>query len=190
MPEVKTVGSPYVNKEFQSAVIYLNDGTALTDLFLRFNAYKNQMEFKESLNEEDSLIRIVKKTPEFTIKIADRFYDFVPFSGSIEKGQYFEILYRGEQVDLYKRITKKFTEARIARTSFEVDFPRRFKDQFDYFFVNPQGKLIEISVSEKKKIAAFGSRSKELNHYLKENKINLDEEKDLLKLVRYLDLLL
>ncbi len=190
MPDIKTDGSPYINKEFQPSVIYLNDGTALSDIFLRFNAFENQMEFKESLIDDDSLIKIVNKTPDFIIKIADTFYDFVPFSGSIEKGIYFEILFRGEKVDLYKKTTKKFTEAKIARTSFEVDFPRRFKDQFDYFFVNPQGKLVEIKGSEKKKIDSFGFMSKELNQYVKEYKTNLNEEKDLIKLVEYLDSLL
>lgn len=190
MPHIKTVGSPYEDATFKPGKLYNDDETFQVSFFARYNVMDDVIEIKNTISEPDSLIKFLIKTPDLSVKIDDKVYDFVPFSGKVEDGAYFEILFRGDKVDLYKRHSKKFIEGRIARTSYEVDFPQRFLDENTYFFVTNEGKMIEFPSSSNKKLEAIPYKKQELNKYIKEKKLQLNEEKDLINLINYLDSLL
>jgi len=189
-PKIKTVGSPYEDATFNPGMLYNDDETFQVNLFARYNIMDDVIEIKNTVSDHDSLIKFLIKTPDLSLKIDEKVYDFVPFSGNIEDGAYFEILFRGNNVDLYKKHSKKFIEGRIARTSYEVDFPQRFVDENAYFFVTNEGKMIEFPSSSNKKLDVIPYKKQELNKYIKEKKLQINEEKDLINLIRYLDSLL
>lgn len=190
IPNLKTVGSPYIHQDFQPAVIYTIHGEVFDGLVMRYNAYLDLMEFKEFITDDDTLISYLNKTPKLMFKIGTQIYDFVPGSGKVENGTYYEVLFRGTHVSLYKKTHKKFTEGRIARTSYETDFPRRYKDSYTYYFVNPNGKLKEFKGSEKKFLNTLNLKEVELQKYIQQQKINHNEEQGYIKIVSYLDSLL
>ncbi len=189
-PYIRTIGTPYINENFQQTTIYTTGGEVYEGLFMRFNAYHEIMEFKEFLTDHDSLIGFLNKTPDLILKIGDQEYDFVFHPKDTENGSYFEVLFRGLNVNLYKKTDKRFTEGRIARTSFEIDSPRRFLDRHSYFYLSPTGELIELKGSQARKLNAINLEKIELQKFIQLNKLNLNEEKDLIKLIVHLDTLL
>jgi hypothetical protein len=190
IPNLEIVGSPYINEDFQESFIYTYDGQVHGGLVMRYNAYLDIMEFKEFLSDHDSLINYIEKTPDLIFNIGKQVYDFIPYYDNLEKGTYMELLLRGVTVDLYKKTNKKYIEARIARTSFEIDYPRRFQDIHSYFFVSPEDNFFELKGSKKIILNTIQLKKVELQQYIRLHKLNLDLESDLLKLIIYLDSLL
>ncbi len=184
-PKIKIVGSPFENNTFQPAILKKQDGTLFSQLFMRYNAYYDIMEIKNATSEPDSLIMILKKSPEFTIQIKDKHYLFIPESNIDEVGQYFEVLYNGKKTQLLKKTTKIFVEGKIARTSFEKDFPHRFNDKVTYFIKDENLKALPSSNS--KKIAVIESINKEVVDYIKEKNLNLNDENSLIEIARLLN---
>ncbi len=190
IPNSKTIGSPYVDEEFKPSSLYNDDASFTISMFARYNVMDNVIEIKNALADNDSLIKLLNKTPDLYVKIDTHVFDFVPFSGKTEDGVYFEVLFRGNAIDLYKKHTKKFIQGKIARSSFEVDFPERFIDENNYFFVTKEGNLIELPDTHNKIRNAIPYKNPVLDKYIKQNKLELKEEKDLIKMMTFLDSLL
>ncbi|WP_339610014.1 hypothetical protein [uncultured Planktosalinus sp.] len=148
-PRLEVIGSPFENDKFQPAYINKQDGSTFSPLFMRYNAYYDIMELKHATSEPDSLIMILEKTPEFTIHINDKKYLLLKEPNSNENLQYFEVLQTGNTLQLLKKTTKKFVEGKIARTSFEKDFPHRFNDHVTYYIKDKS--LTELPRSKRKK---------------------------------------
>ena len=64
------------------------------------------------------------------------------------------------------------------------DFYRILND-----IANNEGVLTELPSSKKKKADAFSENKKELKLFIKENKLNINKEKDLIKLAEYVNTL-
>jgi hypothetical protein len=190
VPNIKIVGTLYINEEFQPTQIFTTGGEVFEGLFMRYNAFHDLMEFKEFVTDHDSLIGYLKKTPDLILKIGEQVFDFVTQTSNADNGTYFEVLYRGLNVKLYKKTNKRFTEARIARTSFETDFPRRYQDRHTYFFVTTNGKHVELKGSQNKLLTLINYRKEELKKFIQQQKLELSEENDLKKLIIHLDSLL
>lgn len=184
-PRIKVVGSPFENNTFQPAILKKQDGTLFSQLFMRYNAYYDIMEIKNATSEPDSLIMILKKTSDFTIQIKDKHYQLIPESNTENKGPYFEVLYDGKKTQLLKKTAKTFVEGKIARTSFEKDFPHRFNDQVTYFIKDEN--LSALPRSNKKRITFFESVNKEVVNYIKEKNLNINEETSLIEIARFLN---
>lgn len=186
---IKTIGSPYANPDFLPGILMTTDSVIHKNIYLRYNVHKNEMEVKTSDDEESEIFSLLK-SPDFYVQIKDKVYEFVPLNGKIEGGTYFEILYSGDHVDLYKNQTKKYSPPERARTSLQGDVPQRFDDLNRYYIVTNEGVLYEVPSSRKKILDIFKAKRNELEKHTKKNKLNFNDESDLLKLIRYYDTLL
>ncbi len=186
---VRTIGSPYAEPEFLSGVLLTSDSILHDNIYLRYNVHRNEMEVKTS-NSEDVDVFSLLKSPDFYVKIKDKVYEFVPLNGKVEDGIYFEILYSGDHVDLYKNQAKKYTPPVPARTSLQGDIPQKFEDVNKYYIVTDEGLLYEIPSSRKAKLDIFNVKKEYLEKFVKKNKLKLNDEEDLLKLITYYDSLL
>lgn len=185
----KTIGSPYAEPEFLPGVLLTSDSIVHQNIYLRYNVHKNEMEVKTSGDEESDIFSLLKST-DFYVQIKDKVYEFVPLNGKVEDGIYFEILYSGDHVDLYKNQTKKYTPPVKARTSLQGDIPQKFEDVNKYYIVTDEGLLYEIPSSRKAKLDIFNVKKEYLEKYVKKNKLKLNDQEDLLQLIRYYDSLL
>ncbi|PHS66993.1 MAG: hypothetical protein COB12_04850 [Flavobacterium sp.] len=180
-------GTPYYNVSFLLGEIYQNNKLIANNIALRYNVASDEFEVKESLTTENSKARVLTKSSDVFVKINKTIFIFALYNGSIEEGSYFQVLFEGEKYNFYKKLIKKLTPAKKAKTSITTDTPAIFTDKIIYFIVTKDGKYYEFPSNKNKKIKVFGSKKETIKKYIKENKLNLNKEEDLKKTIQYFD---
>jgi len=180
-------GTPYNHPSYLMGNVYQNNELLANDVALRYNAIADEMEIKESLASPDEEAKVLTKSPEIFVKIMDDIYIFAPYKGGVEGGGYFQVLYEGTKVDLYKKLNKHFKAEKKSNNSLTRDLPAKFTDDITYFLATKDGKFYEMPNSRNKKLKVFGNKKDVIKDYVNDNRLDLNKEKDLLKAVKYYD---
>ncbi len=180
-------GTPYNNPAYLPGNVYKGKELLATNVALRYNAIADEMEIKESLVSDDEDAKVLTKAPDIYVKIVNDIYVFVPYQGGIEGGGYFQVLFEGQKYDLFKKMKKDFTPAKKATTSITRDIPAKFKDDPIYYIVTKSGKFYELPSNKKKKLKVFSDNMDLVKDYVNDNGLDLNDENDLLRVIRYYD---
>lgn len=186
--EINLVGSPYASDDFMKGIAIKDGLTIARNIGLRYNANKDVFEIKKTFVLTDDQARLLKKTDEISLKINNDSFVFLAPSAINNAQGYFVLLYKGEQLTLYKKIKKEYLPAQKAYSSMTKPVPPSYKKKLIYYIANNEGLLTELSSSKKKKADGLSvDYKKEIKAFVKENKINVNKEKDLIKLAEYVD---
>jgi len=180
-------GTPYNSESFLLGNIYIKGELSTSDVALRYNIYSDEIEIKESLQADDDKRNALIKSPDLSITILRDKFNYIPKGKGLEKGGYFQMLTSGKNYSLCKKLGKKYYPARKAKTSFERDVPARFDDRATYYINFSNGAMVELPGSKKKMYKAFGESENEIKEYAQKNKLDITKEKDLKRIVLYLD---
>lgn len=181
------VGTPYNNPSYLPGTVYKGEEIYASDIALRYNAVADEMEIKRSVTSPDEEARVLTKSPDIFVKIMDDIFIFVPYQGGIEGGGYFEVLYEGSSIDLYKKHVKDFKPAKQATTSITRDTPATFKDEPVYYIATKQGKFYELPSNSNRMMKVFGDNKRTMKEYVQDNRMDVREEDDLKRLIMYYD---
>ncbi|MBT0607694.1 hypothetical protein [Aequorivita echinoideorum] len=173
----------YVNKNFLRGNIYQDEQLIKNDILMRYNAYADQIEIKK---DDSEIYGGLMKDPSIYVKILNDIYVFIPFEGSNDNGGYFNILSEGKKYSLYKKVTAKYIEPKVAKTSYDRNLPPSFTKSTTYYLVE-NGRFYELPSKESKILKVMDGKKKEIKEYMKRNDLDLDEEKDLINVVSYFD---
>lgn len=180
----KPIGSPYLQSMFSPATI----DNIKTQANTRYNVFKDEFEFISQ--KGDTLV--LDKIEDFgsiTFKGNNKKYKLVVYTdnkNSLTNGYLIE-LYAKANFTLYKKENISLSEGKIAKTTFEKDMPARYSKKEDAFFLkNPNGNTTEFPDGKKTLIKMFPDKKQAIETYLKENKIDFDNERDLIKLVDFM----
>lgn len=178
----------YANPEFRTGNIYQIDQLVKSNVQLRYNALEDEIEIKErpSDTEHGALV----KDPDIFVKIGTDLYIFVPFEGSKEKGGYFNVLTEGETYDLYKKVTSVFREGKEAETSYDRATPPSFAKTTTFYLVQKDGDFLQMPSSRRNIMRMFSKKKKEMDDYIKKNRLDVRKEADLIKAVSHFDKLI
>ncbi len=182
-------GSPYFNESFELAEIEYF-GKILNDkVYLRYNAYNDEMEMSLNSSSTDSNNILIKNNKVSCVINNKKFkyLGFTPENSNPIIG-YLSILYLGKSLTLYERKKKIYMQATKARTSLERSFPARYTDKIEYYFSINNGSIFEIKTNKKDVFRKLNSYGESIKKYLSFNKIKIRSKEDLLGLFRYLDL--
>jgi len=181
-------GTPYSNEEFLLGNVYQNDKLVLKDVYLRYNSYADEIEMKRNSTTDDygSLL----KNPETFVKIFKDVYIFVPLKNKNDDGGYFKIVTSGKHYDLYKKTITAFKQPVQAKTTYQQNKPARFDTKVAYFLMSKDGKLGELPTSRNKAAKVMSSKKDEVKNFIDKNKLDLDNEADLARLVDYFNSIL
>ena len=183
-------GSAYENKEFMNGYVFKNGKTMARNVALRYNAKRDEMEVKNSLNSSNKNARVLIKSDDIYIKILDKVFVYTPVKEGIDKAGYFMVLQEGDNYSLYKKITKKFIEGRESINSITRDTPPAFENKVVYYLVNKSdGSFTKFPKSKKGKLKVFTQHKKEIKDFVISNSLNLKKDYALAKLVKYYDTL-
>ena len=181
-------GSPYMSNTFEKGQLFYGD-EAVGTVYFRYNAYNEEIEIKQTNLEEepirglskDKKIRLVSKGESMS------FRTFVDKSGNTKNG-YMTILDEGEY-NLYKHLRVTFKEAKRAENSLVKGAPAKFFQTTEYYLEKPADKRIDYVDLNNKKIVQVvdGDKANELKAFLKENKVKIKTEEDLIKVVGFLN---
>lgn len=180
-------GTPYNNPSFLLGNIY-KEGKLLADnLAIRYNAVADEMEVKQILNSDDENARVLAKSQDIYVKIVDDIYVFVPYQGGVENGGYFQVIFEGSQIALYKKHIKDFKPEKKATSSITKTLPAVFKDKPVFYLVTKSGKFYQMPKSRSKKLKVFGEKQNQMKAFTKQNNLDLNKQEDLLTAVKYYD---
>lgn len=180
-------GSPYNSTTFLLGNVFISKKLTKSDVAMRYNIYSDEIEIKESLQSDDKDISALLKSPDISVTILKDSFVYLSKGKGLEKGGYFQEITTGKNYSLYKKLGKKYYEAKKAKTSFEKDVPAKFEDRETFYIHFSNGGMVELPDSKKKIYKAFGESENEVKKYCKEGKLDVTKEKDLKRVVIYLD---
>ncbi|WP_277633393.1 hypothetical protein [Avrilella dinanensis] len=184
-PEV-TAGSQYINDRFLSARV--NEGT---DLFrIRFNPYLGIMEYDKD-GEIYHLTKDVNTVVEFVgpNSVTYKLYKYT--DNDSEHTEYMKVVFEGEKIAFQTLEKVILKPGKTATNSYESSSQPEYKRDSDKRFMTINGKTQEFSTRTNRFIKMFDkSIQSNLKDYIKDNRIDLDKDADLVKLGRHLDGLL
>ena len=174
-------GTPYYQESFLLGNVFLENELLLSNAALRYNAIADEIEYKDSLNDEDEDAKALVKSKEIYATIMKDTYVFIPAKG------YFIVIFDGSNFSLLKKVTKKYFPAKEAKNNYETPTIAKFSDRVAYHIYTKNGEMYELPNSKSKKLKAFGNSEKIVKDYIKKNDLDLNKEKDLKKVILYLD---
>ena len=181
-------GSPYTHNEYKPAELFYKD-EKVGPVYYRYNALNEEIEIKE--NPMDEGLRGLSRDKNIILKVDGNpmlFKTFIDKEGRTLNG-YLTQLVDGENFDLYKRTRVKFTEGAKAANSFVQDTPSRFS-QFEEYYIQKTGidRIDELVPKKGKLYKQMDSDQKAgLKAFIKENDLDLDNDKDLMSIILYMD---
>lgn len=176
-------GSPYLDGNEFSKGYMVKDGKSIPNIDLRYNAYKDNIEIR--ISEDKIYATNPNNENDFIIK--GRLFTRVNYVNNDQPTEgYMECLSCTGEVRLYKRHYKKFEEAKQARTGYDKSTPPRFISREDYYLMLPgMENAEELERSNKKIQDQFGSLSKEMTQLIKQEKLKLNKEEDLIRFIEF-----
>lgn len=180
-------GSPYANKAFQAGFVF-NDGVILaSNVALRYNAARDEFEIKKSLNTSNYAAKVLVQSEDIYVKINNRLFVFINKNEENGTGGYYEVLHDGERLSLYKKLTKEFIEGKKAVNSIAADILPMYKEKEDLYIMNEDNELSELPGSRNGKINSFSGNKKLIKQHIRDKKLNVNKQYDLIKLMNYYD---
>lgn len=178
------IDQAYANPQFTLSQIYLDNKVMKENTLARYNASEDEIEIKNNAN--DTQFSALAKDPNISVKIGLETYVLVPLKGSNADGGYFNVLYKGENYDLYKKVTARFVEPKPAATSYSQPTKPSFAKNTTYYMVE-NGSFYELPTGKSKILSVFNKKKNEIKSFVKKNKLDVKKEKDLAKVVEEFD---
>jgi hypothetical protein len=172
-------GSPYANEEFVLGKVFVNDDKPYNGI-LRYNAYTDGIEMKT----EKGIITLLKRS-YLKARIGAKLYliESYTVNGAIRK-TYFVELSQGKARLLLKQ-GKKYVEARSASSSYTKDQPAKFEDERRYYIITEGNPAIEIRLKSKEVLQALPDHRKEMQAFVKSNKLKMKTEEEVIQVLNY-----
>lgn len=173
------VGSPYPNSNFSLAKIAEN----YERIPVRYNSYTDQIEFKK-----DESVMVLPKESKFSrIEIVSPKQTLVLIESDDDLNGYFYELINGSNASLYKKIQTKFIDVIPASNTYSSDKPATFRTQEPVYYIKTEKGFIKKPKNQKDITEQYPDKKDAINSFFKENKIKLQREEDLKKLVSFLN---
>jgi hypothetical protein len=179
-------GSPYEQETFvlgKAAEKLTNNSM---NYYLRYNVYNDEIQMKINLDDE-KIVGLIKSLNHYAI-INNKEYHYMSYSDNnknINEG-YFILISNDIKSSIYLKKIVKFKIGQPERDSFRKAIPSAFKN-FEKFYYQKDRVLFQLPTKKKEILLLFSDKKEDLKKFMKAEKINLKDEKDLIKLFKYYD---
>jgi len=173
-------GSEYFNEKFKPADVKYFNKNLNQNIFLRYNAYSDELEFTNNPKTQSS-DKILMKNINISCQIGGEKYiytDYIIENDSRKKGYLIE-LFSGKKYVLYEKKLKIFMEGSNAKTSLERSFPPRFVEKHKYFISKNNTTKMEVKLNKKSIIDFLDVEEKLIKKIIKERKLKFKQSSDL-----------
>ncbi|MCE7992442.1 MAG: hypothetical protein HEP71_10690 [Roseivirga sp.] len=179
--EVK--GNPMYFKDWQTGIIIDNRDSVYNDIKLNYNGFEEEFEVQQNnltfiaLNSE-----YYKKIVIDSDKGLDGKIVFEKSPVSKLKGKFLQVLHKGEKISLYKYFEVRKGEVTVQ----DVGKTRTFENfqQLPAYYLLKDGKLSAVRMKKKIFLTELGEK-KALEGHMKKNKLSLNKDLDLQKLMKF-----
>ncbi|APA63657.1 hypothetical protein [Maribacter sp. 1_2014MBL_MicDiv] len=184
----KAKGSPYLNEEFVHGEVIVNEKVEEVGK-MRYNAYRNEVEILDNLSK-DSYYSLLKRA-YIKVEIDGKLYciyTYVDNDKSI-KTSYFTELNKGPLKLLFKP-EALLKQARSPSTSYEKYSPPTYVWNSSYYILDNRNKdsenhAVKVRLTKNNILDFTGSKKNEMKLYVKEKKLNLRKEQDVIAFLNY-----
>ena len=175
-------GSPYMNEEFTEATIVSSEDQVFIKVPIRYNVYYDLFE----VEMEEAVYNLNRGGVVAKVEIEDHNFIYTEYDYQSSRGEgYLEVLIEGPW-SLYKQHQVVFREAVPAQPYQEAE-PASFEEKDPLFYVSHGDELPVFIRNRKGLLELAGDREKELNNFLKDNRIRLRDEAEMKKAVEFLN---
>ncbi len=187
--EVHIKGSPYFNERFVSGLV-LYDDLLVDTLYMRYNAYQDEIQIKKTQNEDEPFQALLKNS-SVSCKldhVAIVFRDFRIGRNEFQKAYLFRLV-QGKDYSLYARKFKKLRPGKKSSNSLAKSIDPRFIEEIDYYMMAPESTVIvHIPKPKRKFLKLFRTRDRELvSSAIRKLKYGTTYEDELVQLFRSLN---
>ncbi len=180
-------GTPYLNKSFEKGKLVSKVNLKFPEIPLRYNVYTDKIEYKAP----DGTIYALKDQNKIkTYTIGDTTFIFSPYyakKNKIESG-YFQVLNTGKVTALVRY--KVFLLPATPERPYTPAKPERFSEITKDFYIKVGEEPARLVSNAKSFEQYFPGYKKQLNQFIKKEKLHLQKEADFKKLVAYCNTLL
>lgn len=176
------VGSSYLNDEFLEVTIGENEKI----YSLRYNAFRNEMEFEK----DGKLLNLLKKNglEIFFINDNKQYRVFEYNEENKKENGFFVVAFKGNSNSFLIREQVKFYEEVKPKSGYDAYKPPTLKRETDKFYYSVDSKSALKFPNKKKEIfLIFDSKSKEIEKYVKEERLNVKSKGDIIEIFKYYD---
>jgi hypothetical protein len=176
-------GSPYLYDDWVKGNVVFADNTATRNVELRYDVLDNVLVTKSKTGEENIFSDPVS---EFTLNILNKerlFKNGFTGGNGINNKTFFEVVYNGK-TKILKREVKTILESKGYNTG---TISRKIENSSIYYIAREDKSTEVIKNNEKSILTALGKP--ELATYVKDNKLNLKNDADIVKLLTHYDTL-
>lgn len=168
-------GSPYLTDEFIMGTVFIKNENPYSAM-MRFNAYQDEIQVKAS----DGISSLFKREYIWA-EIGGQSFKIETYKdrSGTSRG-YFVELNQGK-IRLLKRVIREFKMGQPAVSSYSEDTPSRFDQKVTYYLINEGDPAEEVRL-RKKDVLGFLS-SKDVDSFVKENKLKLKSESEVIKVL-------
>ena len=180
-------GSAYFDESFKKGVVYY-DNSYMGTPFLRYDAYADEIQIKNSLLEEEKYGALLKSEKLYCIIDSKKvlYHSLRDSNGEVSKGYVMNLVNSGKYL-LFEKKSKNFLEGKIAPTSLTMPTNSKFIEEVNYYFGIKGGETVtEIYGNRNDLVSMFDEKHQDkIKSFVKKNRINMDDRSDLQKLFYY-----
>ena len=173
-------GSPYLSDKFENGKIITQEDSVFSNIELRYNAYSDDLEFKQGENIYNVAFKLLVKKAEFGNNTFG--YRNYELEGAKHDG-FLKILAQGKATLLVK-YTIRFSDREEAK-AFSDFQPARFEEPIEQYFLSINDASATLFTTKKMLIILLSDHKGEIESYLSKNKISLKDERGLVELLSF-----
>lgn len=176
-------GSPYYKLEFVPAKF----GNSSTVMPIRYNCYTDTVELLNGSHIEEIPKRNIIKNSDLTKFTFEKTNEtLVLVDNYSELSGYFFRLATGK-ISLLKKMTVKFKSKTPDLNHLVKGTPPKFEKVVSRYYIKTENDFFVVSKDKDTFLKHFPKYEEKIKNYIKENKIKLNREADLLKLVTFIN---
>ena len=176
----ESIGTPYLQDDYTLGSIMQKNQVLYSGLYMKLDALRDIILVKTDLQQENPMQ--VTPSSEFSVKIGNQLFVGVASNRGIS---YCQVLGVGKRAQLLKRHAKNYKPKSRATTSLTRDIPAKYLDEVRYYLMDTDANFHEIPRSKRKAAAVFKGYEDEIEACIEKYDLDLKEESDLIRLVRY-----
>lgn len=170
-------GSPYLQNDWATGSVKLRDGRSFDGMKLKYDQVEDELLF---LGDAEKEMTFSVPVTEFTLQ-DKTFRRGYPVGDGAPANAFYEVLEEGK-MSLLKRTSKKVIEEPAYNAASSV---KSIRTNENYYLTASNLQLTKIKKDKKAVLAALPDKKEELENYIKDQRLDLRQEQDLVKLISY-----
>jgi hypothetical protein len=179
-------GSPYINKNFEAVKIKKFGDKIFAG---RYDANLGEMQIKR---ENDTIALNNAEDFEITFVLTNKTYktqDYRDKDGALKRG-FLVVLSESDSLAILKKEVIKFYEEKPSSNGYDKGKPAEYRKMKDEYFFRIGNTVALLPQKRKEFLKVFPEHTDKLKIFIKENKIDLKEDEDLITLFKYIETIL